>query len=283
MNRQALHRLLVLHMTLLPYFTQANTSIESLLESGALALEIQAKGGHEGRCLRVHASNTSDAFFVTRLEPGRLLIAGDATQQDILLTEEVIIALSPAQEMERSIQGFCYQSSDASPQEGTRFYLGQMTDPFTMKTANYLNAHRDIPLGTQQAAVWMLSDCHPMSAIDRKTAESNALVDFMSELLHLPKPWYTTEHLKTVDQLYSPRVLRVYGEIPFEVITYTVMQVAVIDPTGKVVNQLMRGVPYGPGQYTMPLDLRVDHWPSGAYEVQLRSDGDLLKAETFEL
>jgi hypothetical protein len=283
MHRSTSSLLLFLPFALLPALSFASTSIESLLERGALALEIFSKGGHEGQCLRIHARNTSNAFFVTRLEPGRMLLAGDASQQDILLTEEVLIALSPAQEMERSIAGFCYQSSDTSPQEGTRFDLGQMADPFAVKTANYLNAHRDIPLGTQQAAVWMLSDCHPMSAIDRKTAESNALVNFMAELLHLPKPWYTTEHLNTVDRLYSPRVLRVYGDIPFELVDYTNMQVRIIDPTGKVVKHLIRDVPYGPGRYSIPMDLRVDHWAHGSYEVELRSDGNLIKAETFEL
>jgi len=105
----------------------------------------------------------------------------------------------------------------------------------------------------------------------------------VANILNLTKPWYSTEHARTVDQLFDPNVERVHGDIPFHVAQYQNLEVVILDEQGRIRKQLIKSVRYGPGNYTMPIDLWVKHWEKGEYTIELRSDDHMLKRETFEI
>ncbi|MEX2597437.1 MAG: hypothetical protein WEC59_10960 [Salibacteraceae bacterium] len=249
---------------------KANSSIESLLESGDLYLTFESKGRHSGSCIRVIAENMGDEFILTTIAPGRKLAAANEASQDIIITQEVILALSPNQVIQRDIFGFCGQSQNRNPEYESRYYLGAMADSRTIKIATYLNKHRLIPESDQQAAIWVSTDCHPLSSINRINQEGLDLIKYTASVYGMPSPWYSTEHAQTVDQLFSAKVNRVYGEIPFQITQSDMIHIVIIDDSGRIMKRLI-SAKYGPGKYTLPVDLMVHNWPSGAYNVQFES------------
>ncbi|NQV51939.1 MAG: hypothetical protein HQ500_02085 [Flavobacteriales bacterium] len=260
------------------------SSLDELVESGIVQLTFTGNGGHTENCVTLHATNLGSEFLTTRLEPGRTLIASDKGEQNIVITQELILAMHPDQTIERQVFGFCFQSLDAGPGFGSSFTLGPTHQGSLQKVAAFLNRHRDIPGYTQQEAIWVVSDCHPLSSIHAYDDATEALALFVADALGLEKPWYTTDHVKTVDELFTRQVQRIYGEIPFQVAAYSTLEITILDQNGRVMKRLVRSTNYGPGNYTQPIDLQVRNWPQGEYAIRFEEAKEgVVKEEVFEL
>lgn len=259
-------------------------SLDRLLQEGKIELELIGSGGHSEECITLRATNLSDVFLISRLEPGRTLLPEDESEQSIIVTQELIFAVQANQTVEKQVFGFCFQSLDAGPSSGSLFALGALAEGSLFAVAEYLNQNQDLPGSVQQEAIWVVSDCHPLSSIHASTEASVALADFVADQLGLEKPWYTTDHAKTVDQLFTEQIERLYGDIPFDVEDYLALTITIRNDQGRIVKRLIRSTNYGPGHYTQPIDLQVKYWPQGEYAIRFEEDsGALLEEKTFEL
>ena len=260
------------------------TSLNELVGNGTIVLTLTASGGHTASCITLTAKNLSDKHVITSLSPGHTLWPDDEGQQSIVVTQELMLAMHPDQVIERQVYGFCFESLDAGPSGGSKYQLGPIIEGTLSSLARFLNQNRDLPVSAQQQAIWVVSDCHPLSSIQVRDTETESLASFVADALGLERPWYTTEHMKTVDQLFTRQVERIYGEMPFEVQQYVTLSISIVDEDGRVMKHLVRSARYGPGSYTQPLDLFVIRWPPGEYVVRFE-DGEraLLNEEVFVL
>lgn len=247
-------------------------AIEKLLSSGKLLLSISSLGGHSEKCIQVVASNTSSDTLFTRIEPGRVLLSNDPNAQDIIVTQEMIIALAPKDEVTKQAYGFCCQSQNSGPSFGNGYALGQMSTGQLLDVAKYLNRNRELDQDAQQHAIWVMSDCAPVSSISQFTPDEKGLVAFVSEALDLPKPWYKTDHRTSADALFSTKVDRIRGEMPFSVRDYDKISVIIMDANNRIVKTVLSPTVYGPGEYDLPLDLFVNFWDSGDYNVIFKGE-----------
>jgi len=242
-------------------------AINQLLSSGKLLLEISSLGGHSQNCIQVVATNTSSEALFTRIEPGRVLLSQNPNEQDIVVTQEMIIALAPKDAVTKQAFGFCCQSQNNGPSFGSEYSFGPMSSGQLLQVANYLNQHRELNYDAQQHAIWVMSDCAPVSSISQFTPAENELVSFVSEALGIPKPWYKTDHRPMADALFSPKVDRIRGSMSFRVNGYDKINVFIIDENNRIVKTVLPATSYGPGDYNLPIDLFVNFWQSGDYNV----------------
>ncbi len=247
-------------------FAEVQT-IDKLLSSGQLLLSISSLGGHSENCIELVASNTSSNALFTRIEPGRVLLSNDPNAQDIIITQEVIIALAPRGEVIKQAYGFCCQSQNSGPSFGSEYAIGKMSNGQLLEVAKYLNRNRSLDQDAQQHAIWVMSDCAPVSSISQFTPNENALVAFVSESLGLPKPWYKTDHRPSADALFSAKVDRIRGQMAFSVSQYDRISVVIMNANNQTIKTVLSPTVFGPGSYDLPLDLFVNFWESGNYNV----------------
>lgn len=247
-------------------------AIEQLLSSGKLLLRITSLGNHKEECIQVVATNNSTEALFTRIEPGRIMLSADANIQDIIITHEMIIALAPRDQVIKQAFGFCCQSQNSGPEFDGIYALGPMSTGVLLETANYLNRHRELRQEAQQHAIWVMSDCAPISSISQFSKPEQELVAFVSDALGLPKPWYTTDHAPSADALFSTKVNRIRGEMAFKVHNYDKVSVTIIDAEHRVIKTVLSPTVYGPGDYDLPLDLFVNFWEAGEYQVLLKGE-----------
>lgn len=260
-----------------------NESINTLLEEGKLELNFRSAGGHQGKCIKIFAKNIGEQFFTTKLEAGRILEASNTNQQDLLLVEDVIIALSPGQCIEKQGMAYCYKRNLASPQNASVYELGPMADDYTIKLSQYINKQDDLEPLDIQAAVWILSDCHPISAISMETTQALALRNFVSTLMKLPEPWYSGVFQRKAQGLYSDKLLQLFGDIDFQLNSYDKLTVLIEHDGGKVIKTLMNEVSYGPGTYDLPIRIWVENWQKGTYQIKISGKDGTLKTAMFEI
>ena len=249
-----------------------DSNLSDLIEDGLLNITVKSLGKHSGNCLRIAAVNNIDSTIEARIEPGRVFKSENTNEQDIIVTQELLFVVHPLDKTEVDVFGYCCQSQNHSPNVGAEFKLSHMADEQLIKVAEYLNEHRELPISQQQSAIWCLSDCAPISSISRLPDGNTDLNVFISDMLGIDPPWYTTVHKQTANAVFSERVEKLYGDIDFVVHAYTTVSVTVKNESGEMVTTLLQEAEYGPGDYTYPISVWVDFWQSGLYSIEISSN-----------
>ena len=117
--------------------------------------------------------------------------AGKNDYQDILITHEEILVLSPKQTKKFDIKGYCCEATKSGPQKGVPYTFGKMADSSLVLLARYLNTHK-IDSNTEQYSVWAISDGKETANITSNNDSIAALLrTFVATVKGEPLPWYT--------------------------------------------------------------------------------------------
>jgi len=249
----------------------AQKTLQSFVESGIVSAQIISTGDHEGECLIVKARNQTDSSIDMIVLAGSIFLSVDSAQQDIIITQDTELRLAANQSGDFPLVGFCCQSQNSAPSPHAAFTFGPSATGELQQTAQFLNAHRDLPLSEQQHAIWVLSDCHPLSSIDQSNESTAELSSFVSQVLNLPKPWYSTHHRSSALQMFHPEVESVTGTMQFLVDDYDMVTVTIVNSSGRLIKILLDESIYGPGTYDFPMRVVTDSWPKDEYTVEFES------------
>ncbi len=167
----------------------------SLTEALARGLELEirrredpGRSPHYGPCLELRVRNAGTEGLRTALDAGSWLHPEDAAEQDMLVTETRRLALMPGAERAYPLHAMCGQAADAAPGPGSGFAYGGPAPEPVAGLARLLERH-----GWQddagQAAVWALTDGHPIADIVSDNAfQQDALRGYVATALGLPEP-----------------------------------------------------------------------------------------------
>ena len=261
-------------------------SIEKLMTEGKLDVSISGLGGYQEECVAFKIKNLTGDSVLLRIEPGRRLHSEDTTMQDIFIVKHKNLILPPFAEITERGYGFCCKSHHRGPAAGTVFGIGTMAPESWQKLANVIDKG-NFPKQAIQAAVWSLSNDHPISAItDKNSANVDLLRRTVSKIKGVEVPWYTVifEEAATEHQLFSDKHQRVTGEINYQINNNAIVSILVKDRTGQVIRSLVKGNSNSSGSYTYHLDLPVSGWPKGEYIIYICEDySNLNKKVAFKL
>ena len=116
---------------------------------------------------------------------------GKNDYQDILLTREELLVLSPKQIKTFDIKGYCCEATKAGPIAGIPYTLGKMADSSLVLLSRYLNSHKT-NANTEQYSIWAISDRKETANITGSNDSIAALLrTFVANLKGEPLPWYT--------------------------------------------------------------------------------------------
>jgi hypothetical protein len=77
------------------------------------------------------------------------------------------------------------------------------------------------------------------------------------------------------------RHLRVTGTISFRVPQYSLVTIQVRNKDGRVIDYIQKNGACTSGEYDLPLNLDVQNWPKGIYEIMVFSDGNRIHKPVF--
>lgn len=261
-------------------------SIEKLMTEGKLDVSISGLGGYQEECVAFKIKNLTGDSVLLRIEPGRRLHSEDTTMQDIFIVKHKNLTLPPYAEITEKGYGFCCKSHHRGPASGAVFGIGAMAPESWQKLANVIDKG-NFPKQAIQAAVWCVSNDHPISAItDKNPASVDLLRRTVAKIKGVEVPWYTVifEEAATEHQLFSDKHQRVTGEVNYQINNSAIVSILVKDRTGQVIRSLVKGNSNTSGSYTYHLDLSVSGWPKGEYIIYIYEDySNLNKKVGFKL
>jgi len=259
-------------------------SIEKLNGHKTLKMKLKSKGGHSGYCMNLMIENRGTDTCFAWVEAGRRLESADTTQQDIFIVKNEYAVIPPKSKSEFSLFGFCCISHNRSPAKGSAFTVGMMEGKDWQTIAQLINGH-DFDESAIQAAVWVVSNGHSVSAIGKGQNNKNMLLlQTLADIKGITMPWYNIAYASEPSRVFSNKPKSIQADITYTLAYEGVVSVLVKDAYGIVQKTLLDNVPRNKGPYVYYLDMEIGGWKDGQYELMIVQDGNrILETRKFEI
>jgi len=286
--------LYLFQMGIIPFFLFALTSkksiktelppigipIEELLLTNKVQVKIKGKVEFNGQCLSFDLENlTSDTLFVL-LQSGNKLNSNSADFQDLFIVKSNVICLAPHQTKTNAGSVFYYENSSSIINETK----GEITAEKWRKLAKIIDAN-DFPINTIQAAIWCITDNHPVSSISSEDMKNIQLLRrTVSEIQKNELSWYYITFHEDTTVLYPVKHKNVIGNIEFYLHSNAVVTINVRNKNGQVMATLVEESAIGVGKHKFSMNLSVSSWPKGEYIIYVYENYSKVNSKkTFEL
>lgn len=276
--------LLLISGLLLTLSSEANyISIADLVSNGKVRYHMESTGIYSGTSLKMDLQNLSGDTIWYFIEPGRIMLSSDTTQQNLLIVKAWQNFLAPRANASFKLTAYCSEATDAAPRQGLEFKIGPMAPESWIRLAENVNVS-SYPVSAVQSAVWVLSDNHPVSSVGAENLEDvRELRQLLADLKNIELPWYHLEYEKDSVEIFSGRHRNVYGVLEFNLRTHGPVSIVVRDEKGTVMTIPEKGRVLDRGSHKVKLSFRVADWPKGDYFVYVYQDQVLNQRKHFRL
>ncbi len=179
---------------------QERITLAQALDQKLVRIAIQGAGGYQGEALRLLVENLSPNVLSLEIPAGQIFASEDSSVQDLMVTQEAMMALRPRERKARSLWTMCTQSFNMSPKKGERFSIGAMASGGLLALAQKIST-KGYQNSTAQSAVWSLANQESVRSIygndttmvrDIATTVSEATGVPMSEFVFVPRTHHIT-------------------------------------------------------------------------------------------
>lgn len=257
-------------------------TLQEGVDNGLIKIEMNALGGYSGKCVSLHVESLTNKKYELMIQPGDLFVPDDIDDQNILVVEEQILAMTDVKG-DFKIEGFCCEASDHSPSEGGGFSY-RKTENDTLKTlASYISG-KGISDDNKQAAVWAISDGESVSDIYPSNTQSKELRKYICNLTGQEDVWFNTKKVYQVSstrEIVSEPVL-ITGDVKYKVEAPGKVYCSVYDAEGNVMIELVKGtqIPYA-ADLSFEFQGKVKGWDAGDYFVKVFLDEKEIHVQKF--
>lgn len=256
----------------------AAQSIEKLATTGQIKVNISSLGGYQEECVAFTICNQTNDWVSGYVEPGRRLFSNNENEQDILIVKEMDFVLAPKESKTVNGYGFCCQSSNSGPSEGSGYSLGQMTDDNWQALSQIIN-QADYPEDAIQHAVWVMSDGHDIRSIPAFGDENTiALRQSVADILGIEIPWYSFLYAEDSTRVFSGVANRLFAELGFTVPRRTMISGQIHDKDGNLV-YTFPSYHTSAGTHNYHVSVALDAFEPGDYTLSIIEDFGVLNTQ----
>jgi len=204
--------------------------------------------------------------------------------QDILVTQEQILAMGKRQEKTFEVNGYCCEADHSGPSKGLKYELGKLAAPNLVLVATYLNATK-MDENTQQYAVWAVSNNKPTANIVGKNDSlTQDLRHFVAKVKGEPIPWYTLQKRVRINSYgdINEHPLQLKATVNYNVDKTVYAYFFVLDSLGNKVAKIT-GQWLNPGNHDYEVNVDVRSLQKGKYKIVLADEKTRFIDKEFEI
>lgn len=265
------------------YNTPEKINLQDAIQEGRVKAEFSSTGYHSGDAINIKITWLKGRKQNLLVEAGSLFKSENEEEQDIFILDNQEIFANNQQSI---IKGYCCQSQNSSPQEGSSFALGKSNNKELLALASFCNG-KPIDDHSLQAAVWTLSNNKPISDIyNTENVQVKALRKKVAQIANIKDDWYNTksDYELAEDRSIVRSPVEVTGNLIYEAPRSGKIAYTVHDKNGVEIRNIGDGLPIPrAGSYTIKFSLKVEGWESGEYQVKLTLRGETIHTQTFEV
>lgn len=254
--------------------------IDELIASGKIHTKMNGTATFNAQCLSFDLSNLTSDTLCILLESGKKLNSGN---QNVFIIKSNVICIPPHQTLVKSGYVFYYENPTSTLINGSSA-SNELTAEKWRKLSKVINEN-DYSINTIQAAIWCITDNHPVNSITSEDMKNIQLLRrVVSEIQKNELPWYYITFHEDTTVLYSEKHTNVIGNIEFYVQSSTIITINIRNKQNEVMTTLIKESAVGPGNHKFSVNASVSLWSKGEYAVYVYEDySKVICRKTFEL
>ena len=247
---------------------------------------ITSKGSYSGDCMNLSLTNLKSTPTSITIPAGTVFIADNASEQNILVTQDIICQLKGKESKTVDISGFCCEKSDAAPDEGSTFKTSKHTDAKVLKLTDFLKGKK-YDSHTVQEAVWCVANGAPVCNIYAENpTHQKEIMKFVCDLTGQKETWYTSKQNHEMNeqrQIVSSPV-EINGMLKCDIDKPVHVSNTIYANDGKLIYTMGNPLLFPrKGHYEYEFKLTVKGWEKGKYYVLVKAGEKQLLKQEFEI
>lgn len=280
----------VLAMVLSGYKTSAtynevSVTLSEALQKKWITSEYTGAGSYSGHCIKISVANLENKNIKVVIPAGTMFKPSEDDMQNILVTEEQVLALEPKGKKQTLLRGYCCEATDRSPAKDISFTLSANKDPKMAQLFTFIKGKK-FSDQIQQEAVWCISNNHQVSDIYAPNMASiKPLRDELCRITGQKDTWYNTPKTHSVDANgnISHNTTEVNGLVKFKVVKEAKVHNEVHDANGNLVLKNPNEFTVRPGNVEYEFGIKVQGWVKGTYFVKVFEDEKVIHQQEFRI
>lgn len=254
--------------------------IEELINNNKVRVTINGKVQFNGQCLSFNLENLTADTLVVSLQSGNRLKSNHADFQNIFIIKSNTIQLLPHQTKINSGHVFYYESPSSILNENQ----GEMTQENWLKLAEIIDAN-DFGIDAIQAAIWCITDNHPVSSIQSSDMKNIQLLRrIVTEIQKNELTWYYLTSSQDTTEVYPEKHKNLIGNIEFYLLSNSIITINIRNKQGEIMTTLLEESHVGVGKHVFSINVSVSSWPEGEYTLYVYENYTKVNSKkTFEL
>lgn len=214
------------------------------------------KSTHYLEPILIEITNLGNAPISLQIKSGDMFIPTDANLQNIVTTENRIIALKANSKQTISLKGMCTESSNSSGNGKTVYSYQPNTNDKLVKLATFIAEHK-YQTSTAQHAVWALMNNEDVNNIYGADSTEEKLLRKCVASITGKTFEVTSKDYKT--NYYAPPKQKVGGKFEYNIVVPKDVQIAMFNTNGILVRELFnkKNVAAGNHQFSFEYDASV--------------------------
>lgn len=258
------------------FFLQAQRILlMEAVEKGLVEITAEGEGGHVGRCLKLKIKNLHRKKIDIQIPAGLIFNSNDEGHQDLMTTEEKVLALEVDKKRITKMYAACIQAPKGSPRMGSGFNMSMLAAGHLLQVAEFLSKEKLYKNAAAQYAVWAASDNKRVENIDHPK-----LANFVADLLGKSRPEYVVVQKTTSlpgEPAYreAPSILK--GRWQFKTEEDKIMTFGLYTLDGKLKHAFFKNKKKIKGLHKFGFTFKVFNMPQGEYYIRLMSGGEIVE------
>lgn len=257
-------------------FLQAkNISLLEAIEKKYVEISAEGEGGHTGKCLKLKIKNLRKKKLNIEIPAGLIFNSNDPIQQDLMITEERMLAIEGNKRRVAKMYAACIQAPNGSPTTGSGFNMSMLASGHLLQVAQYLAKEKLYKNDAAQYAVWAISNDKRVENIDH-----GKLANYVADLLGKPRPEYVVVHKTTSrpgEPAYREAPSIIKGRWKFKMEEDKIMTFGLYTLDGELKHAFFENKKKTKGLHKFSFTFKVFNMPQGEYYIRLISGDEVVE------
>jgi len=259
-------------------------SLEQAIKSGQIscAVSVNNKSTHYIKPLTITVNNIKSTPVKVRVPNGYQFFPDDPLYQNIIVTQEEMLAINPGKSVTIELFGMCTENSDRAPSVDVNYKIGKQADEKVTKLTQYI-AQKKLhdPLG--QSAVWAMTCNTPLEDIvGFDTTASRELVKYVANALGKPVPPPPAQDDTRRNYYASNYSITIRGAFNYEFSKTCAVTIGMFNKNNIIVRELYRNSAEKPGKHKLEYKFDAEEYTDDFYYMRLIVDGEIILSSKMD-
>jgi len=258
--------------------------LKDALSKGFITADVKGLGDHLGQCIEISVTSIYKKEIQIAIDAGLKLIPEDTSVQNMIVTQEKILVLSPHAIKKVKLFAMCTEQSDRGPSTDDLFALGATAEGSLLEVVQFISTKK-YQTSAAQHAIWCITDSSNLGGIYDETnpALAKELRILVAKLTGKIPPWYQIEYAKEPGIVFSNEPARIHADFKYTLKEDGLVTFGIYNERGDTIQTILKDHPEKAGMSMMKIRFESRNLPKGKYFARVTNNGILIEEKIFEL